>query len=625
MELYIADGAVRDRLRRRHRPDRRGRREPLGDCRRPDRRGAQRGLPRPDTRPSLPRPGHRRAPVERRERRDDDRGRRRDPRRDHGLRARRRGHGRPAARGQGASASSRPASRPRSSAATTRTRRSSGWPSARARPSGGCRCCSTATRSTRAAAGCSSSTRPTRELAVENAEMQDEEGLDSVEVDDLQEYLPGADETGIAYALYEPDAGFADPVATTNAYITAARRPGGASPPRARRSSRIELERRAGPRRAASAGELLECDNVVLAAGPWTPTLAAGIGLDLPLEITREQDVVFDDGTGADDSRRRSPRRSTGSTCGPRPSTATAHLLVGRGFPKEYEHVDAGRLRRRGRRRRSSRTSTSRVSTRLPRLAGHAPRRRPRRPLRRHARTGIRSSARSTATTGSSSRPAAAATASSSARRSASSSPAASWGGDRVTPTSRDFSLRALRRGPRVPLDLRRQPRMTDLVIRGGTILDGTGGEPFAGDVAIEGGRHRRRRLRAAGRVPRDRRRRALRRARVHRHPQPLRLHAARRPARDERDPPGRDARGGRQLRLRLLPDPRRRARAEGDLRLQRRTCRSTGGRPASTSSGSQAAKPGRERPQPRPERPAAARDGRARRPPGRRRTSSAR
>src|SRR5262245_22586175 len=64
------------------------------------------------------------------------------------------------------------------------------------------------------------------EAAAANAEMQEEEGLDLVEVSDLQELLPGAAEAGIAYALYEPNSGYADPVATTRAYIEAARRAG---------------------------------------------------------------------------------------------------------------------------------------------------------------------------------------------------------------------------------------------------------------------------------------------------------------------------------------------------------------------------------------------------------------
>ena len=86
--------------------------------------------------------------------------------------------------------------------------------------------------------------------AAENSIMQDEEGVDSVEVDDLHEYLPGAEGAGIAYALYEPDSGFADPVATTRRL-----RRGGAprrrdARSRARRSSAIEVADGRGSRRA---------------------------------------------------------------------------------------------------------------------------------------------------------------------------------------------------------------------------------------------------------------------------------------------------------------------------------------------------------------------------------------
>jgi len=174
-------------------------------------------------------------------------------------------------------------------------------------------------------------------FAMENAEMQDEEGLDAIEVDDLQEYLPGVDETGIAYALYEPDAGFADPIATTNAYIAATRAAGG----RALEGMTVDSVELDGDRvhGVRVGGELFECDRLVLAAGPWTPKLAAGIGLELPLEITREQDVVFETAPQATITSAVSSQIDR-VYMRPAPEYGDAHVLVGRGFPKEYENVD---------------------------------------------------------------------------------------------------------------------------------------------------------------------------------------------------------------------------------------------------------------------------------------------
>src|SRR5262249_27812692 len=124
---------------------------------------------------------------------------------------------------------------------------------------------------------------------------------------------------------------------------------------------------------------------------------------------------------------------------------------------------------------------------------------------------------------------------------------------------------------------------------------------------------HRRRRHRAAGRRDRDRRHGPERGAGVRRSAQPLRLHAPRRPEGGERDPSGGSPRGRRQLRLRLLPGPRRRARAQGDLRLQpRRADRLDDGRRLLRAAAGGAA--GRECAQPRAERPVAPGDRRARR-----------
>jgi sarcosine oxidase subunit beta len=202
--------------------------------------------------------------------------------------------------------------------------------------------------------------------AVANAEMQEGEGLDAVDVEDLQEVLPGVEEAGIAYALYEPESGFADPVATTNAYVEAGRRAGGVACDGATVES---IEVGGGKIRGARvAGELLECDALVLAAGPWSGKLAAAAGVELPLEITREQDVVFDS----------APEPAVPCAVSsqidrvymrPAPEHGETHILVGRGFPKEYEPADPDGYDE-SVDEAFEHDLHERVATRLPRLAG---------------------------------------------------------------------------------------------------------------------------------------------------------------------------------------------------------------------------------------------------------------
>lgn len=174
-------------------------------------------------------------------------------------------------------------------------------------------------------------------VAVSNVEMQEEEGVDAIDVDDLQEYLPGVDEAGIAYAVYEPDGGFADPVASTEAYVTALRREGG----EARESTRVESIEVSGGKVTGVrvGGELLGCGIVVLAAGPWSLGLARTAGVELPLEITREQDVVY--ATGGEPTIPCAVSSQIDRVyMRPAPEFGAGHLLAGRGFPKEYERVD---------------------------------------------------------------------------------------------------------------------------------------------------------------------------------------------------------------------------------------------------------------------------------------------
>ena len=176
------------------------------------------------------------------------------------------------------------------------------------------------------------------ERAALNSIMQDEEGVDSVEVDDLEDFLPGANGAGLAYALFEPDSGFADPVATTEAYVAASRR-AGARALEGTPVEAIEVDGGGAVRGVRVGGELVECESVVLAAGPWSAGLARGIGLELPLEITREQDVVYE--TAPEPSVPCAVSSQADAVyLRPVPEHGDHHLLVGRGYPKDYETVE---------------------------------------------------------------------------------------------------------------------------------------------------------------------------------------------------------------------------------------------------------------------------------------------
>jgi glycine/D-amino acid oxidase-like deaminating enzyme len=203
-------------------------------------------------------------------------------------------------------------------------------------------------------------------LAVANAEMQDGEGLDTVEIEDLQALLPGVDETGIVYALHEPHSGFADPVATTEAYIEALRRIGG----EAREGAKVEsISAEDGRVRGVRVGgEVIPCETVVLAAGPWSGPLAQTAGVELPLEVVREQDVVF--------STAPEPTVPCAVSAQidrvylrPAPEYGENHLLAGRGYPKDYEEVDPDAYDA-GVDDAFERDVVERVTKRLPRLAG---------------------------------------------------------------------------------------------------------------------------------------------------------------------------------------------------------------------------------------------------------------
>lgn len=177
------------------------------------------------------------------------------------------------------------------------------------------------------------------DVARRNREMQLAEGSASVELDlaELERLVPGIRLEEIAYALFEEDSGFADPIAATKAYADAAKREGAY----AFEQTPVERIETANGRVTGVIvkGQRIACERVVLAAGAWSKKLAADVGVDLPMEITREQDVIYETGVTAavpvaiSDQADRIYLR-------PLVEEGPSLLLVGRGFPKQYELVD---------------------------------------------------------------------------------------------------------------------------------------------------------------------------------------------------------------------------------------------------------------------------------------------
>ena len=236
--------------------------------------------------------------------------------------------------------------------------------------SGGCRCYSSATPSTTAPAGSSSSTRPTRSSPSTNAEMQDGEGA--------------------RHGRRRGPRGAAARASTQTGSPTRSTSRTPASPTRSRRRRRTSRrcaalggEAREGTRVEAIevdggkvrgvrvGGELHPCDTVVLAAGPWSLALARTAGSSCRSRSRASR---------TSSSRPRPSRRSRCAVSSqvdrvylrPAPEHGEGHLLAGRGFPKDYEHVDPDGYDDRGRRRvrGGRRASASRAAAAAGR---HAP------------------------------------------------------------------------------------------------------------------------------------------------------------------------------------------------------------------------------------------------------------
>lgn len=126
-----------------------------------------------------------------------------------------------------------------------------------------------------------------------NVAMQNALGIPSrvVDRDELRALQPQARWDDVTHAAYEPDSGYVDAVAATQGMARAARAAGAVIREGAPvREIVMEGDRVRGVRVAEA---VVLAERVVLAAGPWSPALLTGTGVDLPISALRVQVAIL--------------------------------------------------------------------------------------------------------------------------------------------------------------------------------------------------------------------------------------------------------------------------------------------------------------------------------------------
>ena len=123
-----------------------------------------------------------------------------------------------------------------------------------------------------------------------NVAMHQELGVPAsvVSPDDLAELAPMVTLYGDERAAWEPNSGYADPYQVTVSFAARSREAGAVI---ASRNPADGIEMTSGGVRAVTteAGERIETNTVIVAAGPWSKRVLAGVGVDVPLMPVRHQ------------------------------------------------------------------------------------------------------------------------------------------------------------------------------------------------------------------------------------------------------------------------------------------------------------------------------------------------
>ena len=151
----------------------------------------------------------------------------------------------------------------------------------------------------------------------------------------VEQHLPGLNPDGIGHVAFELDGGFADPHLLCQGFADRARDAGAnvyVNTPVT--GIKVIGDKVTGVR--TPNGEI-DSPIVVNAAGPWAGSIGRMAGLDLPLEISREQEMMLQVPPGAS-----APQRAVSNMVERiyfRPTKRPGTVLVGVGHPKENEPV----------------------------------------------------------------------------------------------------------------------------------------------------------------------------------------------------------------------------------------------------------------------------------------------
>ena len=170
-----------------------------------------------------------------------------------------------------------------------------------------------------------------------NISLQQSLGVNTrqITIDDLHEIEPRIQVPDVGRIAWEEESGYCEPKnSVVHAYVRRFMDMGGTL---LDNTTVTGLNVQNGRMSSVQIGcEAISAPTVVVAAGPWSAQIAAWAGIELPIEITREQEFIIE--TGPCGGPPAMPFSDFAQSIYYRPHTGTRTLL-GRGYPKDYESI----------------------------------------------------------------------------------------------------------------------------------------------------------------------------------------------------------------------------------------------------------------------------------------------